>query len=543
MATPGRLQFNLWRLVCLLVMILVLGSCKLPSPEKKNIPRIKHNYIVLLDLSDRLIVQQNQPERDKQIIKSLYGLFEEKVRQDLYIKSRDEIKVVIAPQVGSGVKRDVFEDRLYINMQSLNNVARKAQEDQRRKKFFANLDTLYRRAVFSRRPTDYNGADIWKYFHEDLKNDYSRDSLTKNYLFILTDGYPIVGHQNKLWLVKNEFPDLEIVLLEAAPRELDLEWDHIMNTWEEWFNTMGIKRYRFVKRGSITKEVEQVRDIVAWKEAKSKSVMPAQLNMNVVPLRKEIRPPVQNEEMMELYKKEKRYALVIGNSGYKNVPTLRNPTHDAEDLSAVLKQLNFDVISLTDATYMEIRSAFLKFHEKLVNGPKDQTIGLFYYSGHGLQNDGENYLVPVDAHIEYQDDIPRQCFPVQKIILENMERSNTRMNILVLDACRNNTFPQISRAPGNGLAEMRKARGSFIAYSTAPGSTASDGIGRNGLYTQELLKAIQKPNRSLEQVFKEVRINVLRLSGEKQYTWDNSNITGDFYFNLNTDEILEEDLE
>src|SRR6266850_1789539 len=254
MATPSSLQRGLWQSVGLLMMVLALGSCKLPSPEKKNVPRIKHNFIVLLDLSDRLIVQQNQPERDKQIIKSLYGLFEEKVRKDLYIKSRDEIKVVIAPQAGSRVKRDVFEDRLYINMQNLNNVARKAQEDQRRTKFFANLDTLYRRAVFSRRPTDYNGADIWKYFHEDLKNDYSRDSLTKNYLFILTDGYPIVGHQNKLWLVKNEFPDLEIVLLEAAPREADLEWDHIMNTWEEWFNTIGIKRYTFVKRGSITKE-------------------------------------------------------------------------------------------------------------------------------------------------------------------------------------------------------------------------------------------------------------------------------------------------
>src|SRR5258708_24076892 len=522
------------------MLIPALVSVKLPSPKKKNVPSMKQNYIVLLDLSDRLIVQQNQPERDKQIIKSLYGLFEEKVRKDLYIKSRDEIKVVIAPQAGSRVKRDVFEDRLYINMQNLNNVARKAQEDQRRTKFFANLDTLYRRAVFSRRPTDYNGADIWKYFHEDLKNDYSRDSLTKNYLFILTDGYPIVGHQNKLWLVKNEFPDLEIVLLEAAPREADLEWDHIMNTWEEWFNTIGIKRYTFVKRGSITKEVEQVRDIVEWKDSKSKNAMPAE--MKLIPMKRETSPPALDEEMMEMYKKEKRYALIIGNSNYKNVPTLRNPIHDAKDLSVVLKQLNFEVISLTDATYMEIRSAFFKFHEKLVNGPKDQTIGLFYYSGHGLQNDGENYLVPVDAHIEYQDDIARQCFPVQKIILENMERSNTRMNILVLDACRNNTFPQISRAPGNGLAEMRKARGSFIAYSTAPGSTASDGIGRNGLYTQELLKAIQKPNRSLEQVFKEVRINVLRLSGEKQYTWDNSNITGDFYFNLNT-EIQEEDLD
>ena len=174
----------------------------------------------------------------------------------------------------------------------------------------------------------------------------------------------------------------------------------------------------------------------------------------------------------------------------------------------------------------------MKFHDKLVNGSKEKTVGLVYYSGHGLQNDGENYLVPIDANIEYEDDIPRQCFPVQRIILKNMEVSNSRMNILVLDACRNNNFRRAARSTESGLAEMKIGKGAFIAYSTAPGSTASDGIGRNGLYTQELIKAIQRPGLSIEQVFKEVRINVLRLSGEQQYTWDSSNITGEFYFNL-----------
>lgn len=535
----GSWAWLMW-LVLLCMLAYVLFSCKLPAPEKKNTARVKNNFIVLVDLSDRLIVQPDQPARDKQIIKSLYAMFEEKVKKDLYIKSRDEIKVVIAPQVGSGMKRDVFEDRLYVNMENLNNVVRKSQEEQRRENFYANLDTLYRKAVFSKKPTDYNGADIWKYFHEDLKNDYSRDSLTRNYLFILTDGYPIVGHQNKLWLVKNEFPDLEIVVIEAAPRELDLEWDHIMNTWQEWFRTIGIKNYTFVKRGSITKEIEQLKQVVQWKEPK-RMEKPSSASISLTPRIKKIQRVDTAER--EQYKREKRFALVIGNSAYKNVPALRNPTNDANDLTAVLEQLNFDVVSLTDATYMEIRSAFLKFHDKLSSVPKDQAVGLFYYSGHGLQSDGENYLVPVDAKIEYPDDVVRQCFPVQKIILQNMENSNTRMNILILDACRSNIFPQITRGPGLGLAEMRKARGSFVAYSTAPGATASDGIGRNGLYTQELLKAIQKPYLSLEQVFKEVRINVLRLSGETQYTWDNSNITGDFYFNLNDTPIDDLSLE
>jgi hypothetical protein len=250
-------------------VLLMAGACNLPSPEKKKSEmRVKHNYIILLDLSDRLIVQENQPERDKQIIKNLYSLFEEKVRKDLYIKSRDEVKVVIAPQMGAGLKRDVFEDRLYVNMKSIKNVFRKVQEEERRLAFFANLDTLYDRAVFSRVPEEYHGADIWKYFYEDLKVDYSRDTLTENYLFILTDGYPIVGHnRNKLLEVKNDFPNLHIIMVEASPRERDMEWDRVMAVWEDWFNRIGVKEYTLIKRGSITKELEQVKEIVNVKPA------------------------------------------------------------------------------------------------------------------------------------------------------------------------------------------------------------------------------------------------------------------------------------
>jgi len=512
------------------IFILLLAGCKFPSPEKKKKDvRVKHNYIILLDLSDRLIVQDQQPQRDKEIIKHLYSLFEEKVKKEMYLKSRDEIRVVIAPQVGAGLNRNSFEDRLYVNMSTMDPISRKAKEEKRRADFSANLDTLYRKAVFSRDPNDYYGADIWKYFYEDLKIDYSHDTLTQNYLFILTDGYPIVGQQNKLLKVKNDFPDLEIVLLEAAPREKDLEWDHLMSIWEDWFNTIGIKKYTMVKRSSITKEMEQIKKSIA--ESTPPSKMTASV-MGAIHSGPDRAIPAETSSLAERYKNEKRYALVIGNATYKRVSALRNPVNDATDMAAVLQSMNFEVQRLTDATYMEIRSAFQKFHEKLVNSPPNETVGLVYYSGHGLQDDGENYLVPVDASIDYEDDIARQCFPVQKIILGNMERSNSRMNILILDACRSNTFPSNTREIGSGLAEMKTGKGSFVAYSTAPGSTASDGVGRNGLYTQELIKAIQKPGLTIEQVFKEVRINVLRLSGEQQYTWDNSNIMGEFYFNL-----------
>ncbi|MGC3947093.1 MAG: caspase family protein [Chryseolinea sp.] len=246
-------------------------------------------------------------------------------------------------------------------------------------------------------------------------------------------------------------------------------------------------------------------------------------------------PVTQNAELVSAiastYKDEKRYALVIGNSNYsKEVGVLKNPLNDATDVATELRRSNFEVQLVTNATYVQMREAMRKFQEKLTAGPRDQTVGLFYYAGHGVAYQDENYLVPIDADVKFEDDITRMCFPVQRMVLANMERTNSRMNIVILDACRNNPFPATSRDIGGGLAEMKKARGSFIAYATAPGSVASDGSGRNGLYTQELVKALRKPGLTIEQVFKEVRMNVMRLSGDKQYTWDSSNIIGEFYF-------------
>lgn len=233
----------------------------------------------------------------------------------------------------------------------------------------------------------------------------------------------------------------------------------------------------------------------------------------------------------EVYRDEKRFALVIGNSNYsKDIGILKNPVNDATDVATELRKSNFEVQLLTNATYIQIREAMRKFQENLSNGPRDQTVGLFYYAGHGVQYQDENYLVPIDANVKFEDDIVRMCFPVQRMVLNNMENTNSRMNIIILDACRNNPFPATTRSVSHGLGEMKRARGSFIAYATAPGSVASDGQGRNGLYTQELLKALRKQGLTIEQVFKEVRMNVLRLSGEKQYTWDSSNIIGEFYF-------------
>jgi tetratricopeptide (TPR) repeat protein len=290
-------------------------------------------------------------------------------------------------------------------------------------------------------------------------------------------------------------------------------------------NTAGVKKDAAVKKDeSVKKE-----PVVAKKdEATPPPVTPQVTQEKVV-----VPPPVvATPSVADFYKDEKRYALVIGNSNYpKSIGVLKNPVNDATDFAKELQNSNFEVQLLTNATYGQMRAAMLRFKEKVDAGDRDKTVSLFYYAGHGLQRDDENYLVPIDAMIEFEDDIARYCFPVQRMVLANMERSNSRMNIVILDACRNNPFPALSRSLGEqGLMEMRRARGSFIAYATAPGSIASDGPGRNGLYTQELLKAMRKPGLTIEQVFKEVRQSVLRLSANKQNTWDSSNIIGEFYF-------------
>ena len=245
------------------LVLLVLGSC-MPPPEEKEISTpVKHNYIILLDLSDRLIIQDNQPERDKELIRHIYTLFEERVRKHLYLRSRDEIKVVIAHQRGAGLQNEVYEDSLYISMDNTPAVLRRKKEEERRSVFFDNLDKLYDQAVFSDNPKDFYGADIWRYFYEDLKVDYVSDTLTQNFLFLFTDGYPIVGKDlSKLQGVNQAYPDLKIILIEAAPRDKDLEWDRVNDLWEGWFKSMKIEDYQFVKRMALSKEKDILREIL-----------------------------------------------------------------------------------------------------------------------------------------------------------------------------------------------------------------------------------------------------------------------------------------
>lgn len=218
----------------------------------------------------------------------------------------------------------------------------------------------------------------------------------------------------------------------------------------------------------------------------------------------------------------KRIALVIGNSAYRDSP-LRNPTNDAKDLAAVLRRLGFDVVERTDASQKEMNLAIAQFGEKL----RSDTVALFFYAGHGMQVKGKNYIIPVDAQITSEATVRAMAVDVDTV-LDQLQASP--MNIVILDACRNNPFERRFRSVGGGLAQMDAPKGSLIAYATAPGKTAADGDGRNGLYTQELLKHIQTPGLQIEAVFKRVRNGVMAGSGEAQTPWESSSLTGDFYF-------------
>jgi hypothetical protein len=224
---------------------------------------------------------------------------------------------------------------------------------------------------------------------------------------------------------------------------------------------------------------------------------------------------------------EKRLALVIGNGNYPT-STLSNPENDAKAMSVVLQKLGFIVNEYENLNQAQIKKAIDDFGNKL----KGNDIGLFYYAGHGIQAKGYNYLIPVDAQLKTEEQVEYDCVRADRV-LALMETSGTKVNIIILDACRNNPFERswTRSATGKGLASMNAPKGTLIAYATAPGSTASDGSGKNGLYTSALLETIQIPDITIIQMFQNVRNIVVQKSQEQQMPWESTSLTADFYFN------------
>jgi len=219
-----------------------------------------------------------------------------------------------------------------------------------------------------------------------------------------------------------------------------------------------------------------------------------------------------------------RVALVIGNDSYHFSP-LKNSVNDARSMAATLRRLGFDVEEKTDLDYKEMNRSVDSFCQKLKSGG----VGLFYYSGHGMQVDGNNYLIPVDSRIENESEVSYKSIDAG-LVLAKMEQSGNGVNIIILDACRDNPFSWSIRSTNLCRAGMDVPKGAIVAYATTPGNTADDGEGMNGLYTAELVKALKTPGIPLEQVFKRTIKAVRKKSGSKQTPCFASNLEGEFYF-------------
>jgi len=222
--------------------------------------------------------------------------------------------------------------------------------------------------------------------------------------------------------------------------------------------------------------------------------------------------------------KEVRLALVIGNSNYKEGGSLKNSVNDANLMASTLKDLGFTVIKRTDASRAQMAQAIAEFWSKL----GQYNVALFYYAGHGVQVNGVNYLIPVDATLESKDMVSFEAISVNDIS-SKFEEYDKNINILILDACRNNPFKSWSRGGDRGFKAMNPASGTIIAYATSEGATADDGEGTNGLYTEQLVKQLRQPV-PIEKVFKLTRIEVERASNGKQSPQEWSKLKGDFYF-------------
>ncbi|MCK1389094.1 caspase family protein [Bradyrhizobium sp. 21] len=224
---------------------------------------------------------------------------------------------------------------------------------------------------------------------------------------------------------------------------------------------------------------------------------------------------------------EQRVALVIGNSNYQNAPQLANPDNDAQSMAQFLNSAGFEVVAATDLTQNDMLRVVQDFSAKVsARGPN--TVAMVYYAGHGVQLAGENYLVPVDAKVSSQTELVNNSVRLVDV-MSTLETIPSRMRIVILDACRNNPFPNVNDA-GRGLAIVDAPNGSIVGYSTAPGAEAQDGTGGHSPYTQAFLNVAREPNVPIEQLFKRVRLQVNQTTSGAQIPWESSSLTSDFTF-------------
>jgi uncharacterized protein YecT (DUF1311 family) len=220
------------------------------------------------------------------------------------------------------------------------------------------------------------------------------------------------------------------------------------------------------------------------------------------------------------------YALVIGNSAYHQNP-LRNPVNDATDMAEVLEKFGFFVELHTNADQRTMDEAVVNFSRKLNS---NNSVGLFYFAGHGVEYRGRNYLIPIKAGIGNELDLKYKALDAG-YVLDGMSEAGNGLNMVILDACRNNPYRSMFRSASRGLKRMNPARGTLMLYATQPGAVASDGSGRNGIFTKHLLSAMQADGLEIEQVFKRTALAVDRETGGRQTPWVEGVVLGHFAFN------------
>jgi hypothetical protein len=224
---------------------------------------------------------------------------------------------------------------------------------------------------------------------------------------------------------------------------------------------------------------------------------------------------------------EQRVALVIGNSSYQNAAQLANPGNDAQSMAEFLNAAGFEVISATNLTQNDMIRVVQDFTAKVAaHGPN--TVAMIYYAGHGVQLEGENYLIPVDAKVASPAELVNDSLRLVDV-MATLEAIPSRVRIVMLDACRNNPFPSVVDA-GRGLAIVDAPNGSIVGYSTAPGTEAQDGNDGHSPYTSAFLRLAREPNLPIEQLFKRVRLVVNHATDGVQTPWESSSLTGEFYF-------------
>jgi formylglycine-generating enzyme required for sulfatase activity len=226
----------------------------------------------------------------------------------------------------------------------------------------------------------------------------------------------------------------------------------------------------------------------------------------------------------------RRIALVIGNGGYQNASPLKNPPNDAKAIADALRELGFVVTLGVNKPQREMKQMMREFGQRLRTGGG---VGLFYYAGHGVQSKGHNYLIPVAAEIESEADLEDGAVDLN-YVLNLMDEAQNSLNIVILDACRNNPFGRSFRSTQDGLAQVKAPTGTLIAYATAPDSIAADGGGANSPYTEELMKQMRVPGVLVETMFRRVAERVSSRTGGRQEPWFSANVKGDFYFSATT---------